>query len=73
VLAKKLIQLKTDRAWVMRYPLFVAMVLGTCFLLNNRGLDIWLQLFIIIAVAGVGMFVCGFLPFRKIRDLVLNK
>lgn len=73
VLAKKLMHLKTDWNWVLRYPVFIVIVLACTYLLSKSPFALLTQLCIIGGVAGISMFICGFLPFRKIRELVLNR
>jgi O-antigen/teichoic acid export membrane protein len=73
LLAKKILRLKADWNWVLRYPVFMLIIFGCCYLMSKSDLGFWMQLFIIAGVAGVSMFICGFLPFRKIKELLLNK
>jgi O-antigen/teichoic acid export membrane protein len=73
LLAKKVLHLKADWNWVIRYPVFMVIIFICCYLMSISGLGFWVQLFIIVGVAGISMFACGFLPFRKIKELLLNR
>jgi O-antigen/teichoic acid export membrane protein len=73
LLAKKVLHLKSDWNWVLRYPAFMLIIFGCCYLMSKSNLSFWVQLFVIAGVASVSMFICGFLPFRKIKELLLNK
>jgi O-antigen/teichoic acid export membrane protein len=73
MLARRLIGLKADWNWIARYPVYIVIVFACCYLLNNSSFVLWQQLAMIAAAAGVSMFVCGFLPFGKIKELLRNK
>lgn len=72
-LAKKMMHLKTDWNWMLRYPVFVLIVLVTCYFISRSHLVLLAQLGAVGGVAGISMFVCGFLPFGKIKELLLNR
>lgn len=72
-LTKKVIGLRTDIWWMLKYVLFAAVVCGLCFTVLKFEIKIWMQLLTVVAGAGITMLLCGFLPFHKLKELILNR
>lgn len=72
-LSKKILGLKTDSKWVLQYILFAGLIfIAVWGILKLTTSLLWHLVFIAAAGACV-MFLCGFLPLGKIRELLKNK
>lgn len=71
--AQKIIKLKTDGRLLIQYLLFTLLVFFIC--KGNMWIEVslWQHLIIIAAGAGLCMLICGFLPFRKLLELMKDK
>jgi O-antigen/teichoic acid export membrane protein len=72
-LAKKVLHLKTDIGWILKYVLFVFVIALVCFGALHLSVKLWQQILMVIAGSGVTMFICGFLPFHKLKELLKNR
>jgi len=73
LLSQKIIQLKTDGRWLLRYLVFTVLIALSvkAMLLLPAGLIA--RLAGIGLAAGVAMLLCGFVPFRRIAETFRNK
>jgi O-antigen/teichoic acid export membrane protein len=72
-IAQKLIHLKPDGKWLLQYAVFIALMFAACWLLHGEPLKLYLQLLIIAATGLLLMLLCGFVPFGKIKELMLHR
>ena len=72
-LARKIIRLGTDYRWLLQYALFIILI-GV----SARGIvqvpgSIGTHLLLVAGSAGISMFICGFVPLRKIMEMLKNR
>lgn len=70
LLAKKVIALKTDIWWILKYVLFAFVICLLCYGTLQLSVKLWQQILIVGTGAGITMFVCGFLPIHKLKELL---
>lgn len=73
LLAKKVIALKTDFGWIGKYVLFSIVICLISFGALHLALKLWQQIIAVGAGAGLTMFLCGFLPLHKLKELMRNR
>lgn len=73
LVAQKAIALKTDFLWIGKYVLFAIIICLLCFVFAHLHLKLWQQILPIIAGSGLTMFICGFLPLHKLKELIQNR
>lgn len=72
-LAKRIIGLVTDLRWVLQYLIFIALILVLLKGMMLLPLTMAIRLLLIAAGASAGMLLCGFVPFRKIMEMIKNR
>ena len=71
--AQKLLKLKSDGRWVVQYLLFTFLVYFICKVCFQLEVSLLQNLIIIAFAAMLTMFICGFLPFKKMLELLRNR
>ena len=72
-IAQKLIHLKRDWIWLLQYVAFISLMFLACWLLRSWPLQLYAQLAIVAFTGLLLMLVCGFIPYYKIKELLLQK
>jgi O-antigen/teichoic acid export membrane protein len=72
-IAQRIIRLRTDLRWLLQYMLFIVLIL-----LLVKGVTLVaslpvMRLLLIAPGAGISMMLCGFVPFRKISEMLKNR
>lgn len=72
-IATKTMGWKTDFILIGKYVLFSVVVAVLCLLVLLLKWNVFGQMGIVVAGAGMAMFIFGFLPFSKLKELILNR
>lgn len=72
-LVKKRIGLKTDYRWLLQYTLFIILICSLLKMLSLLQATIWIRFLLVASGAGVSMFICGFVPVKKVLQLLRNR
>lgn len=72
-LAQKIIRLRTDLRWVLQYIVFIVLILVLAKGVMLLPVSVVVRLLLIAGGSGIGMLFCGFLPFRKIMEMLKNR
>jgi surface protein len=73
LLAKKIIGMDTDFLWILKYVLFAIIICALCYCILKLEITLWQQILAVGFGAAITMFICGFLPFRRLKELLQNR
>jgi O-antigen/teichoic acid export membrane protein len=73
LLAKKFIGMKTDFVWILKYMLFTMVIGALCFGVLKLDIKLWQQILVVASGAAITMFICGFLPFHRLKEFLQNR
>lgn len=71
--ARRLMQLPPDYKWMGQYLIFTILVVGAGLGIVRLQQHLLLQLVLMAASGGAAMLLCGFVPFKKITELLAKK
>lgn len=71
--AKKIIRLNTHWKWLLQYVIFLLLIILSMTGISYLHAGIWLELLLAALAGTIAMVICGFVPFRKIMEMVQNR